>query len=54
MLHSQEGYFFCEFQVCTNWFYKYKNVFLREKSEWNSKLENGSVLKNAAMHLYFK
>lgn len=45
---------FCEFQFCANLFYKYENGFLREKSKWNSKLENGYGLKNAAMHLWFK
>lgn len=31
-----------------------KLFFLREKSKWNGKLENGSGLKNAAVHLWIK
>lgn len=57
MLHSQEGWgFFVSFssvQICfTNTIMFF--FLLREKSKWNSKLENGSGLKNVAMHLWFK
>lgn len=41
----------CGFQFYASLFYKYKNLFLREKRKWNGKLENGSGLKNAVMHL---
>lgn len=55
MLHSQVGWgFFVSFSSMQIMFYKYKNCFLREKSKWNSKLENVSGLKNAAMHLWLK